>query len=113
MTKQWKVNAAKGDANYVLYVATSDEAIQLDKQAGSGSSLIEFARHGRFLSENIQNEDQRDLAIGALGYYAKSRNMQLGSFSETDSIPKGLKSDWLGGKPRSQTFAVIVYEQQV
>jgi hypothetical protein len=112
MMKQWKVNARKQGANYMLYVAISEEAIQLDHQAGSGSSLIEFARHGRFSSEH--NDDHRDLAIGAFGHYAKSHDMEVGGpLVEIDSIPKGLKNDWLGGNPGSHTFAVIVYEQQV
>ena len=51
MVKQWRVNARKDSTKYILYVATSDEAIRIDQQAGSGSSLIEFARHGRFSSE--------------------------------------------------------------
>ena len=114
MTKQWKVNARKADENYVLYVATSDEAIKMDLKAGSGS-LIGFARDGRRLPENVRDDDHRDLAIGALGYHAQSRRMELenGSFAETDSIPKGLKDNWLGGKPGSNTFTVRVYEETV
>jgi len=60
------------------------------------------------------NDDHRDLAIGACGYYAKTQNIELGGpLVEVDTIPNGLKNDWLGGKPGSGTFAVIVYEQQM
>jgi hypothetical protein len=111
VTRQWKVNARKQGAKYMLYVATSDEAIRIDQQAGTGHSLIEFARHDRFSSEH--DDDHRDLAVGAFGYFAKTRNMDLGGpLVEVDSIPGNLGNDWLGGKPGSGTFAVIVYEQQ-
>ncbi len=113
MTKIWKVSAKKDPEFYALYVGTSDKAIALDHHAEqSGGSLISYARHGRFGSE--QSDDHRDLAVGALSYYASRRGMQITSpLAETDSIPEGLKQDWLGGVPSSGTFAVIVHEQQI
>ncbi|SRR6266566_1224604 len=111
MVKLWKISAKKNDESYSLYVETSDEAIQLDHQAEKGGgSLISYARHGRWSGE--PSDDHRDLALGALSYYASRRGMQITSgLAETDSIPEGLKQDWLGGVPSSGTFAVIVHEQ--
>lgn len=111
MPKFWKISAKKGDQAYAAYVATSDEAIQIDQQAEkSGGSLISYARHKRFSGE--PSDDHRDLAAGALTYYATRAGMQITSpLSQTDSIPDGLKQDWIGGVPSSQTYAVIVHEQ--
>ena len=113
MTKHWKATATKGDASYILYVVTHDEAIRLDREAAStGGSLISYVRHGRFPSE--AGDDHRDLAFGALSHHANGKGMRLmAAPAETDSVPERLEQTWLGGRPGSNTFAVAVYEQPI
>jgi len=113
VTKYWYAATTKDGKPITLYVETYDAAIEHDLEQAPASSLIYWV----FLHDVPTDDEQRHyaLALGAFRRHTMAPGFTpVGKIYETDAIPKGLESSWVGGTIKEpETCAVIVYEQPV
>ena len=111
MTKYWVAATADSGRPITVLTETYDAAIEHDLEQAPVGFLIHCVTDAMPATEQ---ERHYALALGALTRHVAALLLApITKIYETDSIPKGLESFWLGGFKQPETCTVIVFEQPV
>ena len=114
MTKYWYAGTTKDETRATLYAETYDAAIEHDLEQGLAGSLIRSVTASRDVPTD-EEQRHRALALGAFRICTRAPGFTpVGKIYETNSIPRGLETVWIGGSlDEPQTCALIVYIQPI
>jgi hypothetical protein len=98
-SKKFKAHLIKDERVVVLYITTTDEAIDKDLAYGGGYSLTLIGRNENQRNHPTQETDHLDFATGAFLTATHTNIATLcGKIVEVDAIPDGGTAHPLGGK---------------
>lgn len=97
-TKHWKLSVLKNGKPIMLFARTTDEMVEIDLDGEASVSLIRVARQYHRHGQD-QDQDHRDLAIGALMSHAVKPTYDCTDthIRRADTIPDGEPIAHVGG----------------